>query len=265
MLKRARMAGCMAAMVCASLPVRAETITVGAEDDWPPYSYVRPGQSEPQGLTPKLVRAAFQTQGIQVRYVVLPFARCMHDAEKGRVVGCFNATRTQGNSALFHWHPTPMFEEELAIFGRAGAEQARSLQQQDLQGHKVGITVGYTYPTEFMTDSRIIRQEATSDINVLRMLAAGRVEYVLANTLPALYRMSLEPALKDKVRRVGAIRKDGFWISFSKAHPDGERLCAVFEKGLQALRASGQYDRMLSEFHREWALSAPAAPVGAVP
>jgi len=65
------------ALGASSAMPRAETITIGAEDDWPPYSYRVAGQAEPQGLTPRLVRQAFASQGVSVRFRVLPFARCM--------------------------------------------------------------------------------------------------------------------------------------------------------------------------------------------
>jgi len=230
-------------------PLHAETVTVGAEDDWAPYSYAMAGQVEPQGLAPRLVRAAFQTQGVHVRFKVLPFSRCLHDAEIGRLVGCFDTTRTEGNSDSFHWHPTPLFREELGIFGRSDAP-ARELTSADLVGHSVGITVGYTYPTEFMHHPGIRRHVAVSDANLLRMLAGGRVDYILINTLPAHHHLQHMPELQGKVKRVGALYMDSFWLSFSKVHPDGLRLSMVFEKGLQALKASGQYQRMLADIQQ---------------
>lgn len=230
-------------------PLHAETVTVGAEDDWAPYSYAVAGQVEPQGLAPRLVRAAFQTQGVQVRFKVLPFSRCLHDAEIGRLVGCFDTTRTEDNSDSFHWHPTPLFREELGIFGRSDAP-ARELTSADLVGHSVGITVGYTYPTEFMRHPGIRRDVAVSDANLLRMLAGRRVDYILINTLPARHHLQHMPELQGKVKRVGALHMDSFWLSFSKVHPDGLRLSMVFEKGLQALKASGQYQRMLADIQQ---------------
>jgi polar amino acid transport system substrate-binding protein len=82
------------------------------------------------------------------------------------------------------------------------------------------------------------------------MLVARRVDYILLNTMPGYYRMRHEPGLHGQIKRVGAIRMDSFWLGFSRAHPDGKRLCASFEKGLQALRRSGEYDRMMAEFHK---------------
>lgn len=233
-------------------PLHAETVTVGAEDDWAPYAYAMAGQAEPQGLAPQLVRAAFQTQGVQVRFKVLPFSRCLHDAEIGRLVGCFDTTRTEANSNSFHWHATPLFKEELGIFARSEdpGRVSSPARLTDLVGHTVGITVGYTYPTEFMRHPGIRRHVAVSDANLLRMLAGGRVDYILVNTLPAQDHLRRMPELQGKVRRVGALQMDSFWLSFSKVHPDGQRLSVVFEKGLQALMASGQYQRMTADFQR---------------
>lgn len=257
--------GC--ALGAGAVSLRAETITIGAEDDWPPYSHRVAGHDEPQGLTPRLVRQAFASQGISVRFRILPFARCMLEAEKGAVVACFNASRTAANEALYHWHPTPMFEEELAIFARRSPDTSapmRQLVQEDLRGSSVGITVGYTYPTDFMTDPRIQRKQATSDGNLLHMLAAGRVDYIVVNSLPAWYRLQIDPALRGQVQRVGRISVDGFWLGFTRARPEGERLAHAFEQGLRAMRRSGEHQRMLTELHRQWA-PAPAAAAKARP
>lgn len=230
-----------------------EVVTVAAEDDWAPYSSAGPGQSgqsRPQGLAPKLVTAAFKTQGIEVRYLVLPFSRCLHYAEKGMVVGCFDTTRTEANKDSFYWHPTPLFQEELGIFARSDAPDGET-GKKELEGHTVGVTLGYTYPTDFMENTRIVKLSAASDSNLLKMLVARRVDYILLNTMPGYYRMQHEPGLRGQIKRVGAIRVDSFWLSFSRTHPDGKRLCDTFEKGLQALKRNGEYERMMADFRKE--------------
>ncbi|MGQ0596821.1 substrate-binding periplasmic protein [Aquabacterium sp.] len=227
-----------------------EVVTVAAEDDWAPYSSMRADRSGPEGLAPALVKAAFKTQDVEVQFQVVPFSRCLHYAEKGTVVGCFDTTRTEANKDLFYWHPTPLFREELGIFGRADAP-SRELTQKDLEGQTVGVTIGYTYPTDFMQNPRITKLSAASDGNLVKMLVAKRVNYILLNTMPGYYRIKYEPALKGQIKRVGAIRLDSFWVSFSRAHPDGKRMSEVFEKGLQAIKANGEYDRMMQAFKQE--------------
>lgn len=235
--------------LCASAGA-TEVVTVAAEDDWAPYSSMRADRSGPEGLAPALVKAAFKTQDVEVRFQVVPFSRCLHYAEKGVVVGCFDTTRTEANKDQFYWHATPLFKEELGIFGRVDAPN-RELTQKDLEGQTVGVTIGYTYPTDFMQNPRIIKLSAASDGNLVKMLVARRVNYILLNTMPGYYRIKSEPALKGQIKRVGAIRMDGFWVSFSRTHPDGKRMAEVFEKGLQAIKASGEYDRMMNAFKQE--------------
>ena len=69
-----------------------EKILLAAEDDWPPYSSVRADRSGPEGFAVDVVREAFATQGVQVGFVVVPFALCMLMARTGEALGCFDAT-----------------------------------------------------------------------------------------------------------------------------------------------------------------------------
>lgn len=226
-----------------------ESVTIAAEDDWPPYSSIKADKSGPEGFAPELVRAAFDTQGMDVRFLTVPFARCLRYAETGRAVGCFDATVVEENKDTYYWHTTPMFSEELAIFARSDVTRD-NLTMKDLQGQTISTTIGYTYPTELMQDAQIKKFPVDSDLQQLRMVASGNVRYAIVNTMPGYLRINSDPALKGKVRRVGRISLDGFWIAFSKRHADGKRMSEVFEKGLQALKTSGRYDEMLTVFRK---------------
>lgn len=226
------------------------TILIAAEDDWPPYSSIRPGTEYPQGFAVDLVREAFATQEIHARFVVVPFARCLHLARIGEVAGCFNTTKLSDNSDLYHWHATPLFYEELAIFARADSSP-RNLTLGDLEGQTVGYTIGYTYTPAFHASRKIRKAGAKSDRVLLEMLRAKRVDYVLMNTAPALLRINAASDLKGRIEKVGVLSQDGFWIAFSRATADGARQAETFEKGLQALKSSGRYDLLYAEFRRK--------------
>lgn len=249
-----RIVACLLAWMALALcgPAGAETIRVAAEDDWPPYSSAVGPERRPEGFAVDLVREVFASQGIKVEFVTVPFARCLAYTVKGRVVGCFNVTRTRSNQQDHIWHPTPMMEEELSIFARVdtAAATAREIGLEDLRRHTVGYTVGYTYSTDLMTDPLITRYGASSDHQLLKMLMAGRVDYILLNRMPGMLRITADPAFHGKVRRVGKVSMDGFWLAFSKAHPDGQRLSAVFERGLREFKRDGRYQTMMQAFRR---------------
>jgi polar amino acid transport system substrate-binding protein len=237
-------------LLCGAAPAAEALIAV--EDDWPPYAWLG-SDGQPRGFAVRLVAAAFASQGVQVRLQAMPFARCMRDAKVGLAAGCFNATITTENRPHYLWHETPMFEEELAIFGPADFSGGE-LGLADLRGRSVGYTNGYTYPTDFMQDPLIRRHGATSDKLLLRMLLSRRVDFILLNTMPGLLRIQGDPALQGKVRRLGKISQDGFWIAFSKIHPEGQPLAEQFGRGLAELRRNGSYQKMLGEFRRELGL-----------
>lgn len=227
----------------------ATTVLIAAEDDWAPYSHAVQGRSEPQGLAADIVREAFASQGVTARFVVVPFARCMLMAQNGQVTGCFNATIINDNRDTYHWHPTPMFQEELAIFG-ALDKPRRDLKLADLAGHSVGYTLGYTYPSEFQGHPDIRRVSAKSDRVLIEMLGAGRVDYILLNTAPGYLRINAVPALKGRIGKVGVISQDGFWVAFTRAKPEGEVMAATFERGLATLKANGRYDALTAAFRK---------------
>lgn len=227
--------------------LHAETVTIAAEDDWAPYTAINAAKTAPEGFTVDVVRAAFKSQGVDVKFIVTPFARCLHYAESGKTVACFNATIVKDNKDTFYWHPTPLVYVDLLIFGRNDAPNS-NMKLKDLEGKTVGSTLGYTYPTEFTKNTRIKHFDAKSDSQLVKMLANGRVDYVLLNDVPGRLLILADQNARGRLKPVGKISQDGFWLAFSKKHPDGKRLSEVFEKGMQHLHKSGQYKSMESAF-----------------
>ncbi|WDO01193.1 transporter substrate-binding domain-containing protein [Aeromonas allosaccharophila] len=219
----------------------AEPLLIGAEDDWAPYCERDKEDGQPRGLAPELVKAVFAAEGIEIVFRTLPFARCMHDAKSGKLAGCFNATITEENRYQYYWHDTPMFEEDLA------SEPQRDLKLTSLEGKRVGITLGYTYPTDFMENPRITRFQAKSDAQILEMLVRGRVDYILMNGMPGYLKIQ-QKQLAGKVVKVGKLSTDGFWLAFSRNAPQGEALAKQFEQGLQKIKNNGTYETLIRQF-----------------
>lgn len=237
----------LAAALLSGAAAAAPPLLVAVEDDWAPFA-AGEGRGEARaarGLAVDLVRSAFASQGVEVSFVAVPFARCMAMARTPQVLGCFNATQTEENRPLYLWHEPPLFTEELAIFA-LGPAPAHSLGAADLRGRSVGLTNGYTYPTAVMRDPQIRRHIALSDGALLRMLTARRVDYVLMNATPAQLRIQEDPALASAgIVRVGRVSLDGFWLAFSLTHPQAQEMATRLGAGLVQLRRSGRYPARL--------------------
>jgi polar amino acid transport system substrate-binding protein len=222
-----------------------ETITLDAEDDWAPFSYVKDGQL--LGFTPSIIRAAFKTQGVDVKFNIVPFARCLREAETGVALGCFDIEINAENQNKYLWHETPLLLEGLSIYALA-PHQRRDLTAADLDFQTVAVTHGYTYPPMIMNNSKIIRDLSPSDEVQFKKLAVGRVKYALVNTTPAQLILQKNPRYQGRIIEVGLVNKAKFYLGFSPHHKDGARMAQIFEQGMKAIKADGQYHKLEAEF-----------------
>lgn len=210
------------------------------EDDWAPYASLNADRSGPEGFSVDVVREAFALQGINVDFVIVPFARCMHYALTGATVGCFNAGKEIADVDKYHWHATPLVHEHLSVFAhRTAPEQDIGLA--DLEGRSVGHVVSYVYPSQFMENPGILHYGVETEHRLIQMLVAKRLDFIVLGEMPGQLKISQIPEANDNLRKVGVISSDNFWVAFSKIHPDGERMTERFEAGLQTLIQNGRY------------------------
>lgn len=230
----------LSAMI-AAVPAMAETVTVGAEDDWYPYSGLvkGPAGAEVQGITIDVVRAAFDAVGITVRYEVMPYARCMAQAKTSALLGCFNTLRHPGIEAHYLWHDPPMFKVQYKIYARADSTE-RNIRPKDLEGRRVAVTHAYEYGAEFDTNEKILRVFSPRDESNFRMVLRGRADYTVALDINTRMLVKRRPDLAGKFRIVGAVAESGVYMVFSRHHPDAKRVMARFEEGLRIIVRSGK-------------------------
>lgn len=229
-----------------STPAGAETITIGAEDRWLPYSGVIDGK--PTGYTHDLVRAAFAAVKVDVKFESLPYARCMMLTKMGKLLACFNTTRSVMVEADYLWSKRPMFQSAIRIYARAD-HQERNLQVADLEGKQVIVTHAYEYGDAFDMNKKILHDDTPDDRSGFRKLAAGRAPYALAfERVFAMLSKDYPNEFKDKFVAVGLVTTADLYTVFSKTFPDSRHYLALFEQGFDIIRSNGQ----LAEIERRW-------------
>jgi polar amino acid transport system substrate-binding protein len=181
----------------------------------------------------------------------------LYEAEHGQVVACFNASRTEENKDKFLWPTQALLTEGLSILALSESKW-KNLTPKDLEGHVVGTTNGYTYPTSFMNNKKIIKDISRTDAVQLKKILAKRIEFGVVNTTPATLMINANPAMRGKIKIVGTVELSLLYLNFSKKHPDGQRLLEVFDKGLKAIHANGTYARIQHDFNVKYGLLPPA-------
>lgn len=222
-------------------------VVIGAENDWYPYSAERQGRA--QGLTVELVTAAYMAVGIEARFEVLPYARCMTQTRNGALVACFNTTRTALIEHDYLWPARPMFQERFLIYARADdAHAGPPLQVRDLEGQTVAVTRGYEYGSEFDANPRIQRVVTMHDENNFQLLLRGRARYTLAPDANTRLLLLRHPELAGRFKVVGALSYFGIYTTFSRQHPDAREALAAFDEGMKIIQANG----VAKAIHERW-------------
>ena len=70
----------------------AETIILGAENDWVPYS-----NHDGTGMANEIVLAAYKAVGIDVKFQVGPYNRLLKMVRNGEILGAFNVPQERSN------------------------------------------------------------------------------------------------------------------------------------------------------------------------
>jgi polar amino acid transport system substrate-binding protein len=232
-----------------SLVSKAETITIIGEDDWAPYSSASKDYKEVEGLAPTIVRAAFKSQGVTAIIRPMPFTRCMMEVDKGNHLGCFDTLINQNTKDKYIFHETPLFQAEMLIYGRI--DEKTGIKLEDLEGKTVGTTLGYTYPSVFINNKKIITEDGPTEKSQLQKVAAGRIRYAVLWGLTGENILEKNPDLKKKVKALGRISRDNLYVNFSKKHKDGAKYATIFEKGLQTILSNGTYIKIESDFRKK--------------
>lgn len=217
----------------------AETVTLGAEDDWAPYSSAVDRGA--RGFAVDVIREAYAAVGVTVKFEVLPYARCLEDTRRGRVTGCFDAVPNAMIGGSFLWPDHPLFTTHMNVYALSGSKEA-GLTARQLEGKTVGVERGYEYGDEFDLNTRIVRRVVDKNVQGFKMLLAGRIQYMAAEERIAKALFIKEAAeFGGRFKMVGTVATPGLFIAFTKQGSDGARYLEKFNQGYAIIRDNGRY------------------------
>ncbi len=216
----------------------AETVTIGAEDDWAPYSS-KVGM-EAKGFAVDIVREALKAAGVDVKFTAMSYARCMAVTKDGELVGCFDAARNSVLESNYLWHAKPLFNGKINIYSTADSTES-NLSPKDLIGKNVAVTRDYEYGEEFDTNTNIKRSVADKDEQGFQKLLNKRVPYMVAYEKVANALFISNKEFTNKFKAVGVVADPGLYIAFSKKHPDGAKFLTKFNQGFEIIQKNGKY------------------------
>lgn len=226
-----------------SVPLQARTL-VGAGDPWPPFLDPDvPGQ----GIAVEIVSAALTTQGYEVEWNSMPWARALYgvrDAEYDILVGAWYTDER----AEFLLYSEPYIDNDVRIIMRAD-DDFEFAGIEDLTDKRIGTVLGYGYGDEFNQAQNYIPEPAVNLITNIRRLVGRRIDLTVEDELVARYLINeINPDFIEQIRfSETPLMSNSLHLAIGRDHPDAEEIVAAFNAGFAEIRSNGTYEQILRD------------------
>jgi polar amino acid transport system substrate-binding protein len=220
----------------------AETITLGAENDWVPYA-----NQDGSGMSNEIVRTAYKAVGIDVSFLVGPYNRLLKSVREGAILGAFNVPKERSNEDVYLFGKTPLFTALSAYYQNRDNPLTATRKEELVNGEKVGVVFDYGYGNFFTKNDRITKIEVRSDLLNLRKLAKGRIDATILYDKTAK-KLIEENGLTDKIEKAFDSERADIYVAFSKVFPKAQYYADKLDEGLAIIKASGAYQKILEAY-----------------
>ncbi|OOE85810.1 amino acid ABC transporter substrate-binding protein [Salinivibrio siamensis] len=221
----------------------ARTLTA-AQDPWPPFVTTDPNRP---GISVELVKAAMATQGYEVEFKNMPWARALDAVSKGNIDLLPATWHTEARTEFLRYS-NPYMSNQLTFIKRADdVFQFSSLN--DLQGKVVGIVRDYGYGDAFLEATHFDKPAANNLATNLKKLLADRIDLTLEDKVVAQSVMQEEGLDSNQFAFTDqALSTNPLHITSGKANPDSQMFINAYNKGLNTIKADGTFEKILKKY-----------------
>lgn len=228
---------------------KAETIKI-ALFEYPPFLAEK---ATGYGLEPQVVSAAFKQVNIDVKYTFLPPGRALLVAANGDFQATLGWVKTEERERDFYFSE-PIAEAPLVFFHLKNFPFSWNTYD-DLEGVLIGTVIKYNYGDEFETAlkaGKIQIDEAGKDESNFKKLLLGRNAITPVNLYVGYYLLqeTFGPATaKLFTHHPLPLKISVHHVLFPKALKESFSRSVLFNQGLQKIKDSGEYKKILDEYH----------------
>ena len=131
-----------------------------ANGEWPPYFSTNLKHG---GVVSRIVKEAFEKEGIAVEFVFLPWKRGLVEASAGKWTGALGWLKTEERKENFYF-TKPIMDITPVFFQRKDYKVAWNTME-DLKGKTIGATYGFFYGDKFTEaeEKQIISVDRTTE------------------------------------------------------------------------------------------------------
>jgi signal transduction histidine kinase len=216
-------------------------IIIGGDVNYPPYEFLdRVGK--PAGFNVEITRAIAEVMDMQVEIRLGDWNDMRHALADGSIDVLEGVAISKERDKIFDFS-IPHCTIHQSIFARRGSPPVSSIW--DLAGKEVAVQRGGIMQDRMAnsgTEMKLILVDTHAD--ALRLLASGKLDYALVNTLTGIY-FGLDRGLTNIAPVSGPVAEMAYGFAVKKGNQD---LLAEFDEGLQILINTGRYQQI----HDKW-------------
>lgn len=204
-----------------------------------------------QGYAIELVRQIFESQQQQVSFEFFPWPRALKLSKQGEALAIVTLW-FDNDRAKYLYYPTPLYMNYMRFYQRSQFPiDLLHVAQPRKRKLRLGLVRGYSYHPS-ITNLPVTFVELSSDLESLKMLALGRVDFVICEQLVAEHLLSHDlSSYQSQIRSVGPVLEEKpMYLAFSKAHPAATAMIQVFERGLLQLQQQQKLQSLLPHYRQ---------------
>lgn len=210
-----------------------------ANGEWAPYQ----GESLlGGGPMSRIVAAAFRSQGWNVEYTYLPWAKGLAMTEEVKTDGTMLYSYNEERGKKF-FYSDPVLQLDTVVFYNLN-KPVRWDKPEDLKGLALGGVEKYDYGFVREEDGYRLLRSTSSESNHQR-LAEGRLDGALDEVLVGM-NILRNAGLRHRITfHPRPIKSRDYHLILSKDHPRAETILSVFNQGLAQIKADGTFMSLL--------------------
>lgn len=223
----------------------AKTI-VAAADPYPPF--VDSGNPT-DGLSLEIIRAAFKTQGDDVKMVYVPWARAEAGVKDGTYDILPNTWYTEARTKELVYSTPYAVNNVKFIKVKGDPFEFKGLDS--LKGKRVGIVRGYGYGDAFSTNTGFTRDEVIDVITNVKKVVAKRVDLTLEDEIVAKFLVGKEdPKMLDQIEfSKESLSSNPLHITAGKKNPNHAEIISKFNAGYELIKSNGTLAAILKKYN----------------
>lgn len=222
------------------VPTASASVITAAQSPWPPF--INDDDANP-GLVVEIVTAAYQTQGYELQFNVLPWLRALKSAKTTRidVIPALWYTRKRSKHYLYS---DAYLVNEITFVKRA-SDPFKYSGVSSLDGKKVGVIGAYHYDSVFLSAQNVEKITADRLMVNLKRLISGHIDLAVSDRIVASHtiKQSSLPASHFAFSDT-SLSTTPLYLAISVHHPNAQRYVDAFNQGLAEIKRNGQLRRI---------------------